>query len=323
MKSVEHSVEPVLNLDKPYLPISHVYKKRFGDKVMKIPVSIADDCPNRRGINGMQTCIFCDEWGSFAYPENRENSLREQIIKHRETVAKRFNAKKFLVYFQAYTSTFTQLSKLKAAMDIALEYDDVQGIIIGTRPDCLSEAVLKTWQEYSEKTFVSIEFGIQSFDDEQLKWMRRGHTAAQSLKALDRVSKIGTLDVGIHLIFGFPNETEKQIIETAELCNQLPIHHVKLHNLHVLAKTPLQELYEKGEFTPIELPEYSRRVGVFLDHLSPHIAVDRLVALASRWDELIAPNWTRNKMRSYQEILDYLKDNGHHQGRFFKAQTKA
>lgn len=263
----------------------------------------------------MQTCIFCDEWGSFAYPENSELSLRDQIVEHRKKVAKRFNAEKFLVYFQAYTSTFTKLAELKLGFDIALETPDVAGLIVGTRPDCLSDAVLRTWKEYSEKTFMGVEFGVQSFDDDQLIWMRRGHTASQSIKAIERVAQAGNIDVGIHLIFGFTGETDKQIVETAKLCNSLPISNVKLHNLHVLKNTPLENLYHEKKFVPLEKLDYAHRVGVFLDHLSPNIAVHRLVALASRWEELVAPPWTRDKMRSYQEVLDYLREHGHRQGR--------
>lgn len=311
-------IEPTQWQDKPYFPISTMYKKIFGGKVFKIPVSIAEDCPNRRGINGMQTCIFCDEWGSFAYPENVELDLRQQINTHKVKIAKRFNSEKFLVYFQAYTSTFTKLAELKLGFDIALEFENIAGLVVGTRPDCLSEGILRTWKEYSEKTFMAVEFGVQSFDDDQLVWMRRGHTASQSIKAIERVAREGTIDIGIHLIFGFPGESEKQIIETAKLCNSLPISNVKLHNLHVLTKTPLEKMYADKTFVPLELDEYSRLVGVFLDHLSPNIAIHRLVALASRWDELVAPSWTRNKMKSYQEVVDYLNLHGHFQGRFIE-----
>ncbi len=308
-------IEPADWDDKPFFPVSVAYKKQFGSKVFKIPVSIAEDCPNRRGIGGMQTCIFCDEWGSFAYPENSELALREQIVAHRAKVAKRFNTEKFIVYFQAYTSTFTKLTELRMGFDIALESPDVVGLTVGTRPDCLSEGVLRTWKEYSEKTFMSVEFGVQSFDDDQLIWMRRGHTASQSIKAIERVAAARSIDIGIHLIFGFTGETDKQIIETAKLCNKLPISNVKLHNLHILKNTPLENLYIEKKFVPLEKLEYAHRVGLFLDYLSPNIAVHRLVALASRWDELVAPPWTRDKMRSYQEILDYLRTNGHMQGK--------
>lgn len=303
---------------KPYFPISQVYKERFGSKVVKIPVSIAETCPNREGLKGMQTCIFCDVHGSFAYPESQGDELREQILKHRAKVAERFNASKFLVYFQAYTTTFTQLAKMKEGFATALSFDDVAGIVVGTRPDTLSDAVLRFWKETSEKTFVSIELGVQSFDDDQLIWMRRGHTGAQSIKGIERVAKTG-LDVGVHLIFGWPTENEKQIIETARLCNELPISNVKLHNLHVLKHTPLEELHAKGEFTPVDLDTYSERVALFLDHLSPRIAVHRLAALSSRWDELIAPDWTRHKMKSYQGIIDRVNQRGSYQGRLVQV----
>ena len=123
------------------------------------------------------------------------------------------------------------------------------------------------------------------------------------------------LDVGIHLIFGWPGENDKQLKETALLCNQLPISNVKLHNLHVLRGTPLADLYTRGEFVPLELSDYADRVGVFLDHLDPRIAVHRLAALSSRHDELVAPQWTRNKMKSYQAVIDRLRINGQFQGR--------
>lgn len=300
---------------KPYFPISQVYKQRFGSKVVKVPVAVAEDCPNRRGLRGMQTCIFCDVHGSFAYPENQDDELRQQIIKHREKVSKRFNAHRFLVYFQAYTTTFTGLSKLKAGFDTALEFPDVAGLVVGTRPDCLSEAVLRTWKEYNERTYVGIEIGVQSFDDDQLIWMRRGHTAAQSINGIEKIARETGVDVGIHLIFGWPTENDKQIIETALLCNQLPISNVKLHNLHVLKHTPLETLHNEGRFAPVELEEYSRRVALFLEHLSPRIAVHRLAALSSRWDELIAPAWTRHKMKSYQGIIDHINALGTWQGR--------
>ncbi len=302
---------------KPYHPISLDYKTRFGGKVVKVPVSIAESCPNRDGLKGMKTCIFCDEHGSFAYADSQGDELKSQIELHRAKVTERFNAAKFLIYFQAYTTTFTSLQKLKAGFDLALSYEDTVGLVVGTRPDCLSEAVLRTWKEYSAKTFVGVEIGVQSFDDGQLEWMRRGHTGAQAIKGIERIAKESGVDVGIHLMFGWPTENDKQIIETAKLCNSLPISNVKLHNLHVLSKTPLADLYHAGEFQPIELDLYAHRVGLFLDHLDPRIAIHRLAALSNRWDELIAPEWVRHKMRSFQGMIDRINGEGRFQGRNF------
>lgn len=300
---------------KPYHPISLEYRKRFGAKVVKVPVSIADTCPNREGLKGMKTCIFCDEHGSFAYAESQGNELRKQIEEHRAKVAARFNAARFLIYFQAYTTTFTALDRLREGFDVALTYDDVVGLVVGTRPDCLSEAVLRTWREYNERTYVGVEVGVQSFDDEQLEWMRRGHTGAQAIRGIERIAKEAQVDVGLHLIFGWPTENDKQIIETARLCNSLPISNVKLHNLHVLANTPLADLYKSGEFAPVDLETYAHRVALFLDYLRPDIAVHRLAALSNRWDELLAPDWVRHKMKSWQAVVDHINEAGAFQGR--------
>lgn len=306
----------------PYNPISTYYKKRFGQKVFKVPVSIAEDCPNRAGIKGMKTCIFCDEHGSFAYPKSQKEQLIKQIHLHRAKVAERFNSQKFVVYFQAYTSTFTQLQKIKDAFEVAMSEPDMVGIVVGTRPDCLSDGLLDLWKETSEKTFLSIEIGVQSFDNKQLEWMRRGHTAEQSIKGLQRIrERCPKADLGIHLMFGWPGETVADVQASARLCNQLPINNVKLHNLHVLKNTPLEEMFFKNEFTPVEFDEYCSLVGAYLAELSPEIYLHRLVALASRWDELIAPDWTRYKMTTYQNMINYLNQNKIYQGQQFQVSS--
>jgi uncharacterized protein len=120
--------------------------------------------------------------------------------------------------------------------------------------------------------------------------------------------------IGIHLIFGLPNETDEQIIETAQIINDLPIDSVKLHNLHVLKNTPLEDMYNRGDFAPIALEEYSRRVILFLRHLKPEVAIHRLAAMSNRWNELVAPEWTRFKMGSYQYIIDRMTESQVRQG---------
>lgn len=307
---------------KPYHPISADYKARFGGKTIKVPVSIATTCPNREGLKGMQTCIFCDEHGSFAYAESQGNRLEDQIGEHRKRVASRFNAEKFLIYFQAYTTTFASLKRLEEGIALALESPSTVGVVIGTRPDCLSARLMELLKQTSERSFVGVEVGVQSFDDDQLVWMRRGHTGAQAIRGIERIHRESGVDVGIHLMFGWPTETDKQIIETAQLCNSLPISNVKLHNLHVLTKTPLEELYRKGEFQPIDLELYAQRVGLFLDYLDPRIAIHRLAALSNRWDELVAPDWVRHKMQSFQGMVNRIEKMGSYQGRLFKSSER-
>lgn len=303
------------NLPLPYYPISRFYKERFGTKVYKISVAVADTCPNREGLKGMQTCNFCDQWGSAAYSQNLEKDLRQQIEDVREILREKRGADKFLIYFQAYTTTFSRVSRLREQFETALSYPDVVGLVVGTRPDCVSQAFLDLCNEAKERTFISVEMGVQSFDEPTLKWMRRGHTAEASVQAIHRIAReCPGVDLGIHLIFGSPGETDEQILECARRTNALPIHNVKLHHLHVLKNTPLAEEYAAGLFKPVEQEEYFRRCCLFLQNLRADLAVHRLSALSSRWDELIAPAWSTYKMENYQAMLAFMHRQGAYQG---------
>lgn len=308
-------------LGLPYRPISEFYQSRFGGKVYKIPVSVAETCPNREGLKGMQTCVFCDVWGSAANSESAEMGLREQIEKYQKAIAKKYKAEQFLIYFQAYTNTFTKLDILRRNFEIAHEYPFVKGLVVGTRPDCLSKGVIDLWNEYHQKSFVAVELGVQSFNEDHLLFMRRGHSAEQSLKAIERISKESSVDLGIHLIFGSPGETDEQIRKTALLVNELPVNNVKLHNLHVLKETPLEQMYLKGEFSPIERETYAHRVQIFIENLSPRIYVHRLAAFASRWEELVAPKWTSDKMGTHQYMIDYLRDRASFQSKSLNKES--
>lgn len=300
----------------PYHTIAEHYNHLFGEKVYKIPVTVVDNCPNRMGLRGMQTCVFCDVWGSAANSEAMTMELRAQIDKFHERLAHKYKAKSFLIYFQAYTNTFTKISSLRNNFDIALSYPFTKGLVLGTRPDCISKAVLDLWQEYHQKSFIAVEMGVQSFDNTQLEFMRRGHTAEDSIEAIHKIADNTDVDLGIHLMFGNPGETDEQIVKTAQIVNTLPITNVKLHNLHVLKNTPLEDIYHRGEFAPIEFNDYARRVELFLQHLSPRIALHRLAAYASRWDELVAPKWTSDKMGTHQKIISYLRSQGAYQSQF-------
>lgn len=304
----------------PYNPISLNYKKVFGQKVFKIPVTTAETCPNREGLRGMQTCNFCDVWGSSAYSEYQELPLREQIEKGRQRLKNRINVEKFLVYFQAYTTTFDRVHKMRENFEVASGYSDVVGMVVGTRPDCVSDLLFELWNEYAKTHYVAVEYGVQSFNENQLLWMRRGHTAKKSIETIQRTAKLcPQLSLGIHLIFGLPDERDDEIILTARMCNSLPIDNVKLHNLHVLKHTPLEQDYLAGRFKPVELSEYTRRILLFLEHLDPRISVHRLTAVSSRFDELVAPKWLMKRMDNYQYVLDEMKKLGSYQGRQFHS----
>jgi len=255
--------------------------------------------------------------GSAAYPEFRHQQLREQIISARERLKPRYNVEHFLVYFQAYTNTFARVKSLNEQFEVASQFEDVFGFVVGTRPDCISDGVFELWNKWAQKLFLAVEFGVQSFNEEHLLWMERGHTAERSIKAIHRTnSNCPDVDLGIHLIFGLPGETDNDIINSANICNSLPIDNVKLHNLHVLKETPLEEMYNQGDYVPMTRDEYTDKVILFLQHLKPTIAVHRLTAVASRHDELVAPDWAKSKLDNYQFVIDSFKDQKAYQGQY-------
>jgi len=308
---------PSFNHGKRYRPLSQHYLERFGEKVFKVSVSVADSCPNRTGNNGMNVCIFCDEWGSAAYHQHQSKPITDQIQINQNAIRKRYNAEKFLIYFQSYTNTFGHFRKLESLYKIALKEKDVVGLVIGTRPDCLPKRILQIFENISQENYISIELGIQTFNDEQLIFLSRGHDRFCSINAIRKLKKLPRVNLCIHLMFGIPNETEKQIVESAEILSKLNVDGVKLHNLHVLKNTPLEKMYRESLFSPIDLEEYSRKVALFLENLSPDITVHRLTAVASRWDELVAPQWTKEKMRPAQFIENFLESKNTWQGRYF------
>jgi len=301
-----------------FYPISQWYKQRFGEKVYKVSVSVAETCPARQDNSRMPLCIFCDEWGSAAYHLERDKSLAEQIRVNQEKIAKRYRANRFLVYFQSYTNTLTRAKEMQQRFDVALLQKNICGLVVGTRPDCLPEKLMQVLDEYSRKTALFMELGLQSFFDHHLQFLQRGHNVRCGLEAIEKLHQRTQVDISIHLIFGLPNETDEEIIETAKIINRLPVSGVKLHNLHVLKNTPLELMYQQGRFDPISLEEYARRVILFLRHLSPHIAIQRLTAVASRWDELVAPQWVKEKRRPSQFIEDHLAELNYRQGDLYQ-----
>lgn len=295
-----------------YFSINRFYRERFGEKVYKIAVAAAYDCPNRSG--GSSGCIFCDQWGSAAVHQTMHLPLDEQISRNRDFLSKRYRVNRFLVYFQAFSNTYRHTADLEASMALALKQPDVVGIIIGTRPDCLPPETMALLRGFSRESFISVELGVQSFDDRQLAFLRRGHSSETSISAIQQLRKTTGVHIGVHLIFGLPHETSRDIISTAETINALPIDSVKLHNLHVLKHTPLERLYHTDAFKPLELKDYAERVVLFLEHLCPEIPVQRLAAYAGPDVGLIAPDWTADRTKPAARIQQMLAERNTWQG---------
>lgn len=304
-----------------YYPISQYFRRRFGERVAKISVSIAETCPNRSPDNALDPCIFCDEWGSAAYPLEKDRALLEQIRFNKSLVSRRLKSQRFLVYFQSYTNTLDKVEILRQRFATALSEDYVDGLVVGTRPDCLPRRIFPLLEEMSQRSYVMVELGAQSFFNDQLEFLKRGHSAEKNIEAVFALARHTHVDIGVHLIFGMPGETPARLIETARIINNLPISNVKLHNLHVLTNTALAQMYRRGEFVPDELDAYADKVILFLRHLAPTVAVQRLAAVASRWDELIAPKWTGQKMQPIDFIENRMRHAGVVQGDLYAADS--
>jgi hypothetical protein len=218
------------------------------------------------------------------------------------------------VYFQSYTNTLDKVKTLRQRFETALSEPYVDGLVVGTRPDCLPERIFPLLNEMAQRSYVLMEIGAQSFFNNQLEFLKRGHTAESNIDAILKLKQHTTVDIGVHLIFGLPSDSPQRLIETALIINQLPVSNVKLHNLHVLKNTTLAQMYHNNLFQPDELDAYADKVIIFLRHLSPTVAVQRLAAVASRRDELIAPKWTGQKMQSIDYIENKMKQLGYLQG---------
>jgi len=313
---------PLLFEGRRYFPISQYLRHKFGERVAKISVSVAEQCPNRSASGSMEACVFCDEWGSAAYHLEKDKSLLDQIRLNKKHVSRRLKNNKFLVYFQSYTNTLDKINTLRNRFETALSEDYVCGLVVGTRPDCLPERIFPLLDEMSARCYTLVEIGAQSFFNDDLAFLKRGHTAEKNIEAVLKLDQKTNVDIGIHLIFGLPGETPEKLIETARIINHLPISNVKLHNLHVLINTTLAEMYERGEFVPDELDVYADKVILFLRHLSPNIALQRLAAIASRWEELVAPKWTGQKMAPLDYIENKMKQTGVFQGDLYDLNQK-
>jgi len=277
----------------PYYSRSFFHRKKFGHRVWKISVDAGFGCPNRDGTCGVGGCVFCDP-ASFS-PSRRlwGMSIREQIDHGVRQMQSRHRAERFLAYFQPGTNTYASTDRLRTCFEEALNHPQVIGLAVGTRPDCVSDAVLDLLAELSRRTWVCIEYGLQSIHARSLAWLRRGHGYDAFLDAVHR-SRLHGLEIGVHVILGLPGESLDDMLETARELTRLAVDSVKLHNLYAVHDTPLAEWVTAGK---VELPsreQYVMYTVGFLEWLSPKCIVDRLSADAPpRF--LVGPAWCSDK----------------------------
>jgi radical SAM protein (TIGR01212 family) len=296
-----------------YYPLSHFLRRRFGTKIWRVTVDAGFTCPNVDGSITKGGCVYCDN-RSFS-PNRRlpHVSVRAQVERGVRILENYYGADRFLVYFQAATNTHAPVDKLKRLYDEALDHPQIIGLVVGTRPDCVAEPVLSLLEEYATSRFVSLELGLQSIHDRSLTWMNRGHGASAFVDAVERCRGRG-FEVSSHVILGLPGESHADMLATAEALASLPVDAVKIHNLHVVRDTPLEEMYRAGTVRMLELAEYVALVCDFLERLPPTMVIQRLSGDAPP-KYLVAPDWCLDKPALLSAIQRELQRRDSWQGR--------
>lgn len=291
--------------------------EKFGEKVYKLPVNLPGTCPNRDGKLGLGGCIFCDNKGSGFDCLPNTVSIRQQLEENKVVFRKRFNAKKFIVYFQAFSNTYLPLDRFRENILEAAGVDDLVGISVSTRPDCINDRYLDFLSEVKENQNldINIELGLQTVNYHTLDRINRGHTLAEFIDAVLRIKKRG-FETCAHLILNLPWDEMIDVRENAKLLSALGIEYVKLHSLYVVQGTTLGDMYKRGEAEIIPLADYVERVAEFLDNLDPAMVIQRLVGKGPRADLLFC-NWGLSWWLVKERIEDYLVENGIYQGRKF------
>lgn len=282
-------------------------------KVQKLSINAGFTCPNRDGSKGRGGCTYCNNH-SFSPAYTRIGSVSEQIEEGRQFFRNKYPEMKYLAYFQSYTNTYGVLPRLKALYEEALNTPDVVGLIIGTRPDCVSEELLDYFEALSKKTFLAIEYGVESTNDETLHRVNRGHTFAESQQMIEATAERG-IPVGAHLIMGLPGEAVADFESHIHRLCQLPITSLKLHQLQILRGTQMAKDYKNDpDSFPLFTPEaYAELVCHLLRFIPECIYVDRFVS-QSPPDMLLAPKWGIKNYQFVQIVERMMATNDWHQG---------
>lgn len=266
-------------------------QKHFAGKVQKISINGGFTCPNRDGSVGRGGCTFCNNQTFNPEYCRTELSVTEQLQEGIRFFARKYPSMRYLAYFQAYTSTYDNIDRLIARYEEALSVEGVVGIIIGTRPDCMPQSLLNYLSELAQRTFVTVEYGIESTLDTTLQRINRGHDYATAIDAITRTAQAGII-TGAHLILGLPGETHDDMLSHATRLSQLPLHTIKLHQLQLTKGTVMGQEYiaHPEHFNIPDIDTYIDRAIDFVELLRPDIVVERFVS-QSPADLLIAPHW--------------------------------
>lgn len=303
---------PPVHPDLRFHNYASFLRKRLGEAAVRISVDGGFTCPNRDGTRGTGGCAYCDNdsfTGGIRFPGL---PVEEQVRRTILSPGRHRNARRLLVYFQRYSNSYASPEELDRMYRAAFCHPDVAGIVVGTRPDCLSGEVLDVLEGIGRSGYVFIEIGLQSKSDAVLAGINRGHTVAEFVAAVGEVRARG-LDTGVHLIYGLPGDTRENFVETAGFLSGLDVQGVKLHHFHVVAGSAIAREWERGSVRVPEYEEYVSACADFLERLSPDIAVLRLIGEAPP-GRLIAPLWGKGGREIAQDVAAELAGRGTWQG---------
>lgn len=272
-----------------YVEFGPWLQSELGCKVQKISVNAGMTCPNRDGTLGTGGCTFCNNQTFNPAYCRTEKSVTQQLEEGKQFFARKYPAMKYLAYFQAYTNTYAELDRLVSLYEEALRVPDVVGLVIGTRPDCMPDNLLDYLEELNRRTFLIVEYGVESANDETLLRINRGHTFRQSFEAIRRTAERG-IRVGAHVILGFPWEPFDELMRQAEEIGRLPLTTLKLHQLQIIRGTQLAREYAEHPWAVPTAEEYIDLVLHYISRLPYGLVMERFVS-QSPPEMVIAPQW--------------------------------
>ena len=288
-----------------YKSANDYYKQKFGSKIYKLSIDGGFSCPNRDGTIGTGGCIFCSTLGSGDFAE-KGNNITEQLENAKSRVENKIKSGKYIAYFQAFTSTYAPIDRLKKLYFEAIKPDYIVGLSIGTRPDCLDDEIVKLLKEINAIKPVCIELGLQTTNEKSAEYIRRGYENTVYFDAVKRLKNAG-IEVVTHIILGLPNETDDDMIKTTCDVVAAGSNGVKFHLLHVLKNTDLEKEYLSGKFECLSLENYAEILKKCIAVLPPDVVVHRITGDGAKRD-LVAPMWSADKKSTLNYLNKYLKE---------------
>ena len=301
---------------KPYRDLNSYFRSLYGCRVHKVTVDAGLDCPNRDGSISIGGCIYCNANGSGTGAHRQGLSITQQIERSKARIARRFKTNKLMAYFQSFSNTYAPVDRLKALYDEALAIEDVVGLAVGTRPDCVDPPVLDLLEGYTKKHLIWIEYGLQSAHDHTLARINRGHDVACFERAVS-LTRNRNIRICAHVILGLPGESRQEMLETADAIAALGIDGIKLHLLYVVRGTPMETQYRAGSYRCLGQREYAELTCDFIERLPETMIIQRLTG-DPHPKELVAPAWSLQKRETMDLIHTRFKDKNTWQGRAFK-----